>query len=62
MRRSKVKAKLSRGEPVLVPALHFTDPSIYELTSLMGFDCIWMDLAPLGFTFDNRLGQNRGYA
>src|SRR6185437_152013 len=44
MRTSKVKAKLSRGEPVLVPALHFTDPSVYEMTSLMGFDCIWMDL------------------
>jgi 4-hydroxy-2-oxoheptanedioate aldolase len=44
MRTSKVKAKLSRGEPVLVPALHFTDPSVYEMTSLMGFDCIWLDL------------------
>jgi 4-hydroxy-2-oxoheptanedioate aldolase len=52
MRRSKVKAKLSRGEPVLVPALHFTDPSIYELTSLMGFDCIWMDLEHHGYSVE----------
>lgn len=49
MRTSKVKTKLSRGEPVLVPALHFTDPSVYELTSLMGFDCIWMDLEHHGY-------------
>jgi 4-hydroxy-2-oxoheptanedioate aldolase len=49
MRTSKVKTKLSRGEPVLVPALHFIDPSVYELTSLMGFDCIWMDLEHHGY-------------
>jgi 4-hydroxy-2-oxoheptanedioate aldolase len=39
-----VKAKLSRGEPVLLALLHLTDPSVFELTSLMGFDGIWMDL------------------
>lgn len=44
MRPSKVKAKLRRNEPVLLTTLHLTDPSIYELTSLMGFDGIWMDL------------------
>jgi 4-hydroxy-2-oxoheptanedioate aldolase len=52
MRTSKVKAKLSRGEPVLVPALHFTDPSVYEMTSLMGFDCIWMDLEHHGYSVE----------
>lgn len=44
MRKSKIKAKLKRGEPVLVTSLHFTDPSAYELASLMGFDGLWMDM------------------
>lgn len=44
MRRSRVKAKLITGEPVLVTTCHFTDPSVFELTSLLGFDAIWIDL------------------
>ena len=44
MRPSKIKAKLRRGESVLVTTMHATDPSFYELTSLMGFDGLWMDL------------------
>src|SRR5207247_7294611 len=44
MRTSTVKAKLARNEPVLLTTLHLTDPSMYELTSTMGFDGIWMDL------------------
>ncbi len=44
MRLSVIKAKLERGEPALLTQLHFTDPSVYELTSLMGFDGIWMDM------------------
>lgn len=44
MRASKVKAKLRRGEPVLITALALSDPSLFELTSLMGFDGIWLDL------------------
>ena len=44
MRKSKVKAKLRNNEPVIGVALHFYDPSVYELTSLFGFDYIWMDL------------------
>lgn len=44
MRKSLIKAKLSRGEPALLTQLHFTDPSVFELTSLMGFDGIWMDM------------------
>jgi 4-hydroxy-2-oxoheptanedioate aldolase len=44
MRKSVVKAKLARNEPVLMPTLHLTDPSVYELTSLLGFDGIWMDM------------------
>lgn len=44
MRPSKIKAKLTRNEPVLVTTIHFADPSAYELVSLMGFDGLWMDL------------------
>ncbi len=44
MRPSKIKAKLRRNQPVLLTALVLTDASLYELTSLMGFDGIWMDL------------------
>jgi 4-hydroxy-2-oxoheptanedioate aldolase len=44
MRFSRIKAKLRRGEPALVVTCHYTDPSIYEMTSLMGFDGIWLDL------------------
>ena len=41
---SRIKAKLARNEPVLLTTLHYSDPSIYEMTSLMGFDGIWLDL------------------
>jgi 4-hydroxy-2-oxoheptanedioate aldolase len=44
MRPSRIRRKLRRGEPVLITALHFTDASLFELTSLMGFDGIWMDM------------------
>lgn len=44
MRTSRTKAKLQRNEAVLAITLHLTDPSLFELASLMGFDCIWMDM------------------
>lgn len=44
MRKSRIKAKLNNDEPALLTSLHLIDPSVYELTSLMGFDGIWMDL------------------
>lgn len=44
MRKSRIKAKLRMDQPALLTSLHFTDPSVYELTSLMGFDGIWMDM------------------
>jgi 4-hydroxy-2-oxoheptanedioate aldolase len=44
MRFSRVKAKLRRNEPALITTLHYTDSTLYEMTSLMGFDGIWMDL------------------
>ena len=44
MQPSKIKAKLEKNEPALCVTLHLTDPSVFELTSLMGLDGIWMDL------------------
>lgn len=44
MRPSIVKQKLREQQPVIGVALHLTDPSLYEMTSLAGFDFIWMDL------------------
>src|SRR3954469_21109283 len=49
MRASKIKAKLKRDEPVLLTTLHLTDPSLFELTSVMGFDGIWMDMEHHGY-------------
>ena len=44
MRKSIIKDKLARGETSLAVQLHLTDPSVFELASLMGFDGIWMDM------------------
>ena len=44
MRTSRIKAKLSQNEPALCTSLCLSDPAVFELTSLMGFDGIWMDL------------------
>jgi len=44
MKASRVLAKLRSGEPSLGIALHLTDPSVFELAGLMGFDAIWMDM------------------
>ena len=44
MRPSKIKAKLKRNAPVLLTSLHIPEPSVYEMTSLLGIDGIWLDL------------------
>ena len=43
MRPSVIKAKLARNQPVLLTLLHIIDPSVYEMSSLMGFDGLWLD-------------------
>lgn len=52
MRLSSVKAKWARGEPALCTSLALVDPVVYELTSLMGFDGIWMDLEHHGSSLE----------
>ena len=44
MKPSRVLAKVRAGEPALGIALHLTDPSVFEMAGLMGFDAIWMDM------------------
>jgi len=52
IRRSVIKTKLQRNEPALVTCLHLTDPAIFELTSRLGFDGIWMDLEHHGYSLE----------
>ncbi len=59
MRRSRTKAKLRRGEPVFVITLHLTDPSVFELVSLTGFDCIWMDMEHHTYSLETAAGLMR---
>ncbi len=44
MRKSRIKQKLQANEPVLITALQLIDPVVFEMTSLMGFDGIWLDM------------------
>ena len=44
VRKSIVKAKLAKNEPVQAFCCHLTDPAVYEMVGRMGFDCIWMDM------------------
>jgi 4-hydroxy-2-oxoheptanedioate aldolase len=59
MRASRIKQKLSRREPVLLVQLHLTDPSVFELTSLMGFDGIWMDLEHHSYSVETAAAMMR---
>ncbi len=52
MRPSRIKAKLRRNEAALTTTLHYTDPTLYEMTSLMGFDGIWMNLEHHHYTVE----------
>ncbi|MGE0606015.1 MAG: HpcH/HpaI aldolase/citrate lyase family protein [Pirellulales bacterium] len=52
MHTSKIKAKLAQNKPALISALHLTDPSVYEMASLLGIDGIWMDLEHHGYSVE----------
>jgi 4-hydroxy-2-oxoheptanedioate aldolase len=59
MRPSRIKAKLAENSPVLVTTLHLTDPSLHELTSLMGFDGIWLDMEHHPYSLETAGGLMR---
>lgn len=44
MRISHVREKWSTGSPAMCVAIALTDPVVAELASLLGFDCLWLDL------------------
>lgn len=44
MRNSRVLSRLRENRPVLFYCLHFSDPSLWEMVSLIGPDCLWLDL------------------
>lgn len=53
MRRSRILHKIRNTDEVaLATCLHLTDPSVYELASLIGFDGIWMDLEHHGYSVE----------
>lgn len=52
MRTSKIKAKLRNNEPVLLSTLHLPDPALFEMTSLLGWDGIWLDMEHRGVTLE----------
>jgi 4-hydroxy-2-oxoheptanedioate aldolase len=52
MRPSRVLRKLRENSPVLVTTLHLADSSCFELASLMGFDCLWIDLEHHGHSLE----------
>jgi len=60
MRKSKVKAKWARDEPAILVNLHLTDPSVYEVASLMGYDGIWMDMEHHGYSLETAQHMMRG--
>jgi 4-hydroxy-2-oxoheptanedioate aldolase len=57
--RSRVLSKVRKGEVALGVALHLADPSIYELTSLLGFDAIWLDMEHHGHSVETAAGLIR---
>ena len=44
MRPSRVRQRWAENRPVLATVAFFNDPASAELISLLGFDCIWIDL------------------
>ena len=44
MRPSRILEKVRSGRPAMMSTLHFRDPQVYEMVSLLGIDGIWMDL------------------
>jgi 4-hydroxy-2-oxoheptanedioate aldolase len=59
MRKSIVKANLAAGKPSLMVTAHFTDQSVYEILSLMGFHAIWMDLEHHAYSVETANGLMR---
>lgn len=60
MKTSRVLTKLRSGQTSLGVTLHLTDPSVFELAGLMGFDAIWMDMEHHGYSLETAANLIRG--
>jgi len=60
MRLSRVRQRWAAGQPVLCTTPHLTDPSVSEMMSLMGFDCLWIDLEHHGTSVETAAQMMRG--
>jgi 4-hydroxy-2-oxoheptanedioate aldolase len=52
MRKSRVLARLREDHPVVFYCLHFIDPSVWEMVSLLGPDCLWLDMEHHGLALE----------
>ncbi|MBL4885006.1 MAG: aldolase [Planctomycetaceae bacterium] len=53
MRRSRVLDNIQQGLPSFGVALHLASASMYEMTSLLGFDAIWVDMEHHGLSLEH---------
>jgi 4-hydroxy-2-oxoheptanedioate aldolase len=53
MKKSIVKEKLKRGEPIYTVKVAYQDPALYELVGNIGFDCIWICNEHIGINPSN---------
>ena len=58
-RRSRILEKISRGETALAVTMHLTDPSVFEMAALLGFDGIWMGMEHHGYTLQTAQNLTR---
>ncbi len=61
MKSSRIKAKFRDDQPAMILSLHLTDPSIFELAGLMGFDGIWMDMEHHFYSVETGAGMMRAF-
>lgn len=59
VRKSRILSKLRGGQTALSVCLHLTDPSVFEMTSLLGFDGIWMDMEHHGYSVETAMNLMR---
>lgn len=51
MRKSKVLAKMRKGETAISCKLNISDPRGAEIAAMSGFDCIWIDMEHVPATY-----------
>src|SRR5687768_1788501 len=52
MKKSQILAKVRTDEVALAVCLHLIDPTVFEMTAMMGFDGIWMDTEHHGYSVE----------